>query len=192
MKTIPVLLVLMIAASGMARAGETLRLLPPRPGLWDLRTEVTSIEPDAQRPGIITRKLCEMAVRSVPDPFWAEVDMNLVEFGADHPFSVNTPVRASAGKITDYTRATALYGDGGRSVSLDLDIRRLSDRAYIQSVTSTESQHGKWLFTRREVTRLRWLTRRVPKPDPRLVELENSGLYDPGVPPCRPIKARKK
>lgn len=195
MKVIPVLLVLMIAVACVMPAGakERLRLLPPRPGLWELRTEVTGIEPDERHPGIVNRNVCEIAVQSVPDPFWSEVDGNLLEFGTADLFTVNTPARVRAAKITSYTRATAkLYGDDGRTVSQAIDIRRLSDRAYIQDFRTTESRYGKWSYTRREVTRLRWLTKTVPAPDPKQVELENSGLYDPAAPPCRPINTRKK
>jgi hypothetical protein len=195
MRVISALLVGMIAAAGAARAQafEPLRLSPPKPGLWEMRTVVTTIAADEAHPGRMTRIVCEIVDQAVPDPFWDTVDRDLGDAGKPRPFRINTPSHTADAWIETHRRGKAsVRSDEGVTESASVDIRRLNERLYVETFSTTQSVYSQWLYTRREVTRMRWLTAKVPPVDPNQIALENSGLYDPGTKPCRPINAREK
>lgn len=163
MKLFPALLAAMILAAGAARADapgttEPLRLLPPKPGIWEMRSVITYTGPDADHPGETAYYSCAYPgpIQSRPDFVWNQFADKLPRRFNPMRFTANTPSHAAAYHIETHTGVIAkrLKIEGG-AYSHAVDIRRISDREYLFVTSSTSSRFGKWLYTRRETAHVR-------------------------------------
>lgn len=186
------LLITMIAGAGAARAdttepAEALRLLPPRPGIWEQRGEITTSGPDADHPGATARETCafEMRLQSSEKLLWGRFLDELPRRFNPMRFTANTPSHAAAYRIETHTGTIAkrLKIEGG-AWSSAIDIRRVSDREYLLVSSTTSSRFGTWSYTRRETTRIRWLAEKLPP-----VDISQIRPMDPFhfSNPCRPV-----
>lgn len=186
---IPALLVAMMAGAGVARAepAEALRLLPPKPGIWEERTEITTSGPDADNPGATARETCalEMWVQLNEKMLWDQFASKLPRRFNPMRFTVNTPSHAVAYRIETHggTVAKRLKIEGG-AWSSAIDIRRISDREYLVISSSTSSRLGTWSYTRRETRRIRWLAKKLPPID--ISQIRPMDMFHPSN-PCRPV-----
>lgn len=189
MKAIPALMAVMIVATGMspARAVEHLRLLPPKPGIWEQQTEITYIGPDVENPGATARESCALAMRYQSDQklLWKQLVDRLPHRFNPMRFTANTPSRVAAYRIETHTGTIAkrLKIEGG-AWSSAIDIRRISDREYLMISSTTSSRFGKWRYTKRETTHVRWRMEHFPPTD--FSKVTPMDIFHPSN-PCRPV-----
>lgn len=191
-KAASAMLVVMIIASGAARADasdatDSLRLLPPKPGIWEQQTEITYIGPDVENPGATARESCALAMRyqSGQKLLWKQLVDRLPRRFNPMRFTANTPSRVAAYRIETHTGTIAkrLKIEGG-AWSSATDIRRISDREYLMISSTTSSRFGKWRYTKRETTHMRWVMRHFPPVDSGNVTPMD--IFHPSN-PCRPV-----
>jgi hypothetical protein len=199
-KAVAALLVVTIAASGVARAdgaetAEPLRLLPPKPGIWEQRTEITYTGPDADHPGETAHESCALAmpIQSNQKLIWDGLIDGLPRRFNPMRFTANTPSHAAAYRIETHvgTIAKRLKIEGG-AWSSATDIRRIGDREYLLTASTTSSRFGKWTYTKRETTHVRWLMEKEPPIDPSEIDFSKAtiDIFHPSN-PCKTVGTPK-